>query len=88
MFFKPHIFTFKILLKTFLLLIYLTNMYVCLSSVFVKINFDSIKKSMKHLKLQHSFSVFDKYICKQPLCVREFQPVHRFEKHLGIYVVT
>ncbi|KAL6420225.1 hypothetical protein ACFW04_014596 [Cataglyphis niger] len=37
---------------------------------------------MKYLKLQHSFSVFDQYICKQPLCIREFQSALRFEKHL------
>lgn len=54
-------------------------MYIC---QVCKINFDSIKKLIKHLKLQHSFSVFDKYICKQPMCVREFQSVYRFEKHL------
>jgi len=54
-------------------------MYVC---QVCKINLDSIKKLMKHLKLQHSFSVFDKYICKQPLCVREFQSARRFEQHL------
>lgn len=54
-------------------------MYVC---QVCNINLDSIKKLMKHLKLQHSFSVFDKYICKQPLCVREFQSALRFEKHL------
>jgi len=65
--------------NTFLLLIYLTNMYVC---QVCKINLDSIKKLMKHLKLQYSFSVFDKYICKQLLCFQEFQSAHSFEKHL------
>lgn len=54
-------------------------MYVCQVR---KVNLNSIKKLMKHLKLQHSFSIFNKYICKQPLCVREFQPALRFQKHL------
>lgn len=47
-----------------------------------KIKLDSIKKLIKHLKLQNNFGVFDKYTYLQAIAIQEFLSARRFEKHL------